>query len=244
MTARSGRAPARRSSSSGVRIVHCDGVSGARMARGTVVVIDVLRAFTVSAYALAGGASECRLVGTVEEARALAGRIDGAVLSAEVEGLPVEGIAISNSPTMVRDADLRGRTLVQRTSSGTQGVVAATDADRLFACSLAVASATARAIVAAAPELVTFVATGSDRGHPEDRACAEYVEAALLGRSPDLDELLAPLRRTERYRRFTAGSWPGLPATDVDLCLAADQFDFAMPVERDELGLRLTALPT
>lgn len=208
------------------------------------MVIDVLRAFTVSAYALAGGAVECRLVAEVEEARALADCIEGAVVSAEVEGLPVEGIAISNSPTMVREADLRGRTLVQRTSSGTQGVVAAAGAERLFACSLTVASATARAILAAGPELVTLVATGADRGHPEDAACADYVEAVLRGETPDLEALLRPLYATERYGRLVGGGWPGFPASDVELSLAADRFDFAMPVERDALGLRLRALPS
>jgi 2-phosphosulfolactate phosphatase len=210
------------------------------------VIIDVLRAFSVSAYALAGGAIECRLVAEVEEARALAGCIEGAVVSAEVEGLPVEGIAISNSPTMVREADLRGRTLVQRTSSGTQGVVAAAGAERLFACSLTVASATARAILAAEPEteLVTLVATGADRGHPEDAACASYVEAVLRGEQPDLEALLRPLYATERYHRLTGGGWPGFPASDIELSLAADRFDFAMPVERDPLGLRLRALPS
>jgi 2-phosphosulfolactate phosphatase len=227
-----------------VRVVHRDGIAGARGAGGTVVVIDVLRAFTVSAYALAGGAVECRLVAEVEEARALAGGIEGSVVSAEVEGLPVEGIAISNSPTMVRDADLRGRTLVQRTSSGTQGVVAAAGAERLFACSLAVASATARAILAGDPDLVTLVATGTDRGHPEDMACAAYVEAVLRGDRPDLEALLAPLTGSERYRRLMSGTWPGFPATDVELSLAADRFDFAMPVDRDGLGLRVRALPS
>ncbi|HYW26656.1 MAG TPA: 2-phosphosulfolactate phosphatase [Terriglobales bacterium] len=227
-----------------MRIVHREGVEGARGAAGTVVVIDVLRAFTVSAYALAGGAVECRLVAEVEEARALAGCIEGAVISAEVEGLPVEGIAISNSPTMVRDAGLRGRTLIQRTSSGTQGVVAAAAAERLLACSLTVASATARAILAAEPELVTVVATGGDRGHLEDAACAGYLAAVLQGERPDLEALLAPFYRTERYGELSRGRWPGFPATDVDLALAADRFDFAMPVERDGLGLRLRALPT
>lgn len=227
-----------------MRVVHRDGVAGARGASGTVVVIDVLRAFTVSAYALAAGAVECRLVADVEEARRLADCIEGSVISAEVEGLPVEGIAISNSPTMVRDADLRGRTLVQRTSSGTQGVVAAGGAQRLYACSLAVASATARAILAAGPDLVTFVATGSDRGHPEDAACAAYVEAVLRGERPDLEALLEPLYRSERYGWLTRGDQPGFPASDVELSLAADRFDFAMPVERDALGLRLRALPS
>jgi 2-phosphosulfolactate phosphatase len=227
-----------------VRIVHRAGVAGARGAAGTVVVIDVLRAFTVSAYALAGGAIECRLVAEVQEARALAGCIEQAVISAEVDGLPVDGIAISNSPTMVRDGDLRGRTLIQRTSSGTQGVVAAAGAERLLACSLTVASATARAILAGRPDLVTLVAAGGDRGHLEDAACAAYVEAVLRGERPDLEALLAPLRRTDRYLELACGRWPGFPASDVELSMAADRFDFAMPVERDALGLVVRALPT
>jgi 2-phosphosulfolactate phosphatase len=227
-----------------LRIVHLSGVAGARAARGTVVVIDVIRAFSVSAYALAGGARECRLVGEVAEARALAGRIAGALVSAEVDGLPVEGVPISNSPTMVCATELAGLTLVQRSSSGTQGVVAVQDAERMLACSLTVASATARAILADGPELVSLVATGGDCGHPEDAACAAYVESVLLGRDPDLPALLEPLYRTERYRELAGGAWPGFPASDLDLCLAADRFDFAMPIDRDALGLRLTASST
>src|SRR4030088_2359944 len=97
-----------------VEIVHALGIEGARQARGNVVVIDVLRSFTVSAYALAGGARECRLVSTIEEARALAATIPGAILCAEVDALPVEGIPISNSPTQIREVDLKDRVLVQR----------------------------------------------------------------------------------------------------------------------------------
>lgn len=226
-----------------MRIVHAGGVAGARSAAGTVVVIDVIRAFSVSAYALACGARECRLVAEVDEARSLAARLGGTVISAEVDGLPVEGIPLSNSPSMVMEADLKGCSLVQRSSSGTQGMVAATSAERLFACSLVVASATAQAVRAAAPELVTLVATGDDYHHPEDRACAEYLEGLIEGRRPDLEQLLQPLYATERYRQISAGTWPGFPAADVPLCLAADRFDFAMPVVEDDLGLKLTALP-
>ncbi len=208
-----------------------------------MVVIDVIRAFSVSAYALSAGATECRLVADLDEARALAARL-GAPLSAEIEGLPIEGIPLSNSPTQVLEADVRGRPLVQRTSSGTQGIVAVAGAERLYAGSLVVAAATARAITAAAPELVTLVATGSDRGHPEDLACARYLEGLLAGCMPDLSSLLQPLYATERYRQLLAGEWPGFPMSDVELCLAADRFDFAMPVTRDDLGLRLIAAPS
>jgi 2-phosphosulfolactate phosphatase len=225
-----------------MRVVHSAGLEGARASRGTVVVIDVLRAFTVSAYALAGGAEACRLAGEVSEALALAARLPGAVVSAEVEGLPVPGISISNSPSMVARADLRGRTLVQRSSSGTQCMLAASaGADALLAGSLVVAAATARALEAADPSLVTLVAAGADRGHVEDRACADYVEGMLCGRPPDLDSLLEPLRRSERYQELLSGRWPGFPASDLDLALTADRFGFSMPVTADELGLRLTA---
>jgi len=216
------------------------GVEGARHAKGTVVVIDVLRSFTVSAYALAGGAHECRLVRTVAEARALAARTPGSMLCAEEEALPVEGIPISNSPTAIRDADLRDRVLIQRSTAGTQAV-AAVESDHVFAASLVVAAATARACVASNPPTIALVASAD---HPEDHACARYIEGVIRGEAPDLEELLEPLRASERYARALSGTWPGFPATDLDLCLAADRFDFAMPVERDALGLRLTALPT
>src|SRR5262245_34215590 len=98
-----------------MNVVHTVGVDGARDAEGVVVVIDVLRAFTVSAYALAGGARECLLVATVDEARALAGRTAGAIISAEVDTLPVPGVAISNSPTQIAETDVAGKVIVQRT---------------------------------------------------------------------------------------------------------------------------------
>jgi len=220
-----------------LNIVHATGIEGARRARGTVVVIDVLRAFTVSAYALAGGALECRLVRTVDEARTLASRTPDAVLCAEEEGLPVEGIAISNSPTAIRELDMRGRVLVQRSSAGTQ-VAAEVQGDDILAASLVVARATAKACLLRNPPTLTLVASAD---HPEDHACARYIEDLLEGREPDLDELLAPLRDTTRYRTLLEGGWPGFPPSDLELSLQPDRFAFAMPVKKEPGYLSVTA---
>jgi len=220
-----------------LNIVHVTGIESARRARGTVVVIDVLRAFTVSAYALAGGALECRLVRTVDEARTLAARTPDAVLCAEEEGLPVEGIAISNSPTAIRELDLRGRVLVQRSSAGTQ-VAAEVQSDDILAASLVVARATAKACLLRSPQTLTLVASAN---HPEDHACARYIEGLLEGREPDLDELLAPLRDTTRYRTLLGGGWPGFPPSDLELSLQPDRFAFAMPVHKEAGYLSVTA---
>jgi 2-phosphosulfolactate phosphatase len=214
-----------------VLVAHAAGIEGGRGVPGTVVVIDVIRAFTVSAWALAGGATECRLAGTVAEAVALAAEIPGSVLSAEEDGLPVAGIPISNSPTMIRAADLRDRVLVMRSSAGTPGVLAADRADLVLCAGLANAGATARYLLQRRSERVTLVATGAGDGYPEDRACAELLADLLLGRRPPpLDHLLAPLRVTGRYRRLAQGVHPGFPAADLGLCLALDTFDFAMEV--------------
>jgi 2-phosphosulfolactate phosphatase len=213
-----------------VHIIHVTGIEGARHATGTVVVIDVLRSFTVSAYALAGGARECRLVRTVAEARSLAARTPGSVLCAEEDALPVEGIPISNSPTAIRGADMQDRVLIQRSTAGTQAV-AVVESAHVFAGSLVVAGATAMACVATNPETITLVASAD---HPEDHACARYIEGVIRGERPDLEQLLEPLRASERYARALSGTWPGFPATDVELSLAADRFDFAMPVSHGD----------
>src|ERR1700686_2337965 len=125
-----------------MEVIHATGIEGARQAEGIAVVIDVLRSFTVSAYALAGGARECRLVSTTDEARALAAAIPGAVLCAEEEGLPVPGIPISNSPTVIRDTSLEDRILIQRSSAGTPVAAAVRTGLDIFAASLVVARAT------------------------------------------------------------------------------------------------------
>jgi 2-phosphosulfolactate phosphatase len=220
-----------------LNIVHATGIEGARSARGTVVVIDVLRSFTVSAYALDGGARECRLVRTVDEARALAARTPSSVLCAEEDALPVAGIPISNSPTAIRKLDLHGRVLIQRSSAGTQAAMAV-PGDDIFAASLVVARATAKACLLRKPETLTLVASAD---HPEDHACATFIEGLINGHEPDLDELLEPLRESERYKKVVAGQWPGFPPTDLDLALHADRFDFAMPARKEPGYITLTA---
>jgi 2-phosphosulfolactate phosphatase len=221
-----------------VEIILATGIDGARHARGTVVVIDVLRSFTVSAYALAGGARECLLVTTVAQARALAARIPGSLLSAEEGALPVEGIPISNSPTQIASAELRGRALIQRSSAGTQVTAAVQTEEGMFAASLVVASATVQACLLRRPATLTLIASAD---HPEDHACARYMAGLARGERPDIEQLLEPLRESERYARVSAGGWPGFPATDIELSLATDRFDFAMPVTRLDNYLRLTA---
>ena len=212
---------------------------------GAVVVVDVIRAFTTAAYAFASGAAEIYLVGTVDEALAFKAAHAGSLAMGEDRGLRPDGFDFPNSPAMVRDVDLSGRTLVQRTSAGTQGVVRAVDATRLWVASLAVASATARAVEASELGAPAYVITGrfEDRpdGGDDDVLAAELIERARTGRPLEANATAAALRSTEEAAKTLALGVEHTNPRDIELAAVVDAFDFAMEVERTDHGLRLTA---
>jgi 2-phosphosulfolactate phosphatase len=205
---------------------------------GTVVVIDVLRAFTTAAVALAAGAGPYRLVATLEEAHAARAADPAVRLLGEVDGYTAEGFDFGNSQTELEGIDLTGVAIVHRSSAGTQGVVRATRAGRILAASFAVAGATARAL--AGDDRVSFCVTGAHSGRDgeEDRACGEYVAALLMAGGP-----VDPAPYVARVPTSTAGRLfgvEGLPAADVPHAQVVDRFDFALAVDRvdDQLLLR------
>jgi len=214
-----------------------DGIGGA------VVVVDVIRAFTTAAYAFAAGAAEIYLVGTVDEAIAFKTANPGSLAMGENRGLRPEGFDFPNSPAMLREADLEGRTLVQRTSAGTQGVVRAVDATRLWAASLVVASATARAVDRAGLGEPAYVITGKFEDRPDggadDVLTAELIERARTARPLQSTATAHALLATEEAAKTLALGPDHTDPRDIELAAAVDAFDFAMEVERTDLGLRL-----
>ena len=121
-------------------------LEGAKRASGTVVVIDVFRAFTTAAYAFNQGAKELILVAGVEEALRL--RRNGMVhlCMGEVNGEKPEGFDFGNSPFAIAKENLEGKVIAQSTTAGTVGVDAANNADVIFLGSLVTATATINAI--------------------------------------------------------------------------------------------------
>jgi 2-phosphosulfolactate phosphatase len=182
-------------------------LEGASRATGSVAVIDVFRAFTTAAVAFARGARQIVMVGTVAEALALRDRGWGQVCMGEVGGRAPAGFDFGNSPFELSQADLSGKTIIQRTGAGTQGIVAAQQAERLYAASLVTASATARALLAGAPARITLVAMGNNTivRTDEDELCALHLRNLLEGRPGDAQALrrvilaggeIAPLQRS------------------------------------------------
>lgn len=202
-------------------------------ATGVVVVIDVLRAFSTAAYAFSRGAREIMLVSTVEEALSLKSRTANSLAMGEVGGLRPEGFDFGNSPTYIHAADLSGKTMIHRTSAGTQGVVRSQNAEVLLASSFVVANATARYVVNLAAQEVTFVITGkSYNGGDEDLACAEYLERLLRGCDLEGEPFIKRVLESKDAFPHLDPAQRDYPLSDLDYCAQIDRFDFAMPITR------------
>ncbi|MEM7424447.1 MAG: 2-phosphosulfolactate phosphatase [Pseudomonadota bacterium] len=201
----------------------------AREATGTVVIIDVFRAFTTAAIAFRNGAEQILMVDDVDRALALREGGRGTRCMGERAGVAPGGFDFGNSPVEIADVRFDRETLIQTTTNGTRGILAASGSQRIYAGSFAVASATAQAIAREPILPVTLVAMG-DRGvlrTDEDELCALWLRALLCGRSPD-PAALAGLVRSMADLRDTRK----LSAPDVAACLIPDQVDFAIRVRR------------
>ena len=203
-------------------------------ATGVVIIIDVLRAFSNAAYAFSRGARDILLVSTVEEALSLRSQIPHSKAMGEVGGLPPAGFDFGNSPTYIRNEDLSGVTLIQRTGAGTQGAVRSQNAGVLLASSFVVASATVKYVLKLMVPEVTFVITGKyDQRGDEDLACAEYLEALLKGNQPDRKPFVQRVFESRDALQHLDPAETGFPLSDLDYCTQIDKFDFAMPIIRE-----------
>ena len=207
-------------------------LTGAERATGDVAIIDVFRAFTTAAVALANGASRITMVATVEEAIALRSRGVGHLCMGEVEGRAPPGFDFGNSPFAIQAVDFTDRSIIQRTSAGTQGIVAAARATRLYAASLVTAKATARALGCGAPERITLVAMGKSglQRTDEDELCALHLRNLLEGRGGNPEAVRQVIQAGREAERFRDSVPPHLYPEDLGIALDIGRYDFAVRV--------------
>ena len=211
-------------------------IEGARSASGITVIIDVFRCFTTEAVAFEKGAKKIILVAEIEEAFDLKADGVGDILMGEVGGKKPEGFDYGNSPFELLGADLKGKTIIQSTRAGTVGVTNASGADLIYGGSLAVASATGRALKAHNPSKVTLVAMGSEGiiRADEDEQCALYLRNLLQGRVPDIEAVKSLIMAGEESQKYDDPETPQWPMEDREMALNIDSHDFALRISIED----------
>jgi 2-phosphosulfolactate phosphatase len=203
---------------------------GAKKAKGTTVVIDVFRAFSTACYLFAAGADRIIPVEQVDEALQLKEIFPEAVLLGERNEQKVPGFDFGNSPTHIQHLDIHGKTVIMTTSSGTKGLMNARHADELLSGSFVNAGAIIRYIREKNPEKVSLVCMGYEGKRPtqEDTFLAEHIKANLTGQPTDFEQMKQVLRTGDGARLLDPANREWSPASDFDLCLDLDRFDFVL----------------
>jgi len=211
-------------------------IDGARRARGTVVIIDVFRAFTTAAVALARGADRIVMVAGIDEALRLREQGVGQITVGEVNGIRPEGFDFGNSPHEMMQTSLQGKVVIQSTRAGTTGVAAATQAEAVYGGSFVVADATTRAVLKDHPSCVTLVAMGwnAQVRTDEDEQCALYLRNRLQGRRPDPQAVRRLVLESGEVPKFRDPNQPHFHPEDLEIALDANRYDFAVRISRED----------
>lgn len=206
-------------------------LDAAGTARGTVVIVDVLRAFTTAAVAFTRGARLIVLTDDSQHALSLRAQHRDWLLMGEEHGFAIKDFDLSNSPAALLDIDLTGRTIVHRSTSGTRSAVAATaSATRVLCAALVCARRTAEALEREEP--VTYVISGRSRDRKDiddgddDLAVAEYIEACRFGES-DPDPVRERVARSMAARSLRND---GHNLADISVATSVDAFPMLMTV--------------
>ncbi len=204
------------------------------------IVIDVFRACSVVAHALAAGAARVIPVEEVEAARALKAAHPGWLLIGERHARRLPGFDCGNSPTEVLGVgDLAGRTIVHTTHAGTQGLAAAArSAEAVLTGAFVNAAATLRRLRELGAREVTIVAMGHEARERcvEDDLCRELLLARLQGRPFDESAVVPTLRAAPAAVKFFDPAADWAPEGDFALCSAVDVVDFAVQLRRQPEG--------
>ncbi len=222
-------------------------LDGAKDASGLTVIIDVFRAFSTACYAFGCGTLKIFPIGDIQLAYELKRQNPEFVLIGERNEQKPPGFDYGNSPSQLLNGNLVGKTIVHTTSSGTQGIANANNADEIITGSFVNAGAVVNYIRQKQPKTVSLVCMGYACEYPtdEDTLCAEWIKNELEEASPNLPgregkkierfEKMVEIIRTGSGARFfdpEKQSWS--PQADFELCLNLNRFDFVLKVEQED----------
>lgn len=210
-------------------------LEGAKKAKGLTVIIDVLRAFSTACYAFDKGVIKIYPVGNLELAYQIKNKNPEFLLVGERNEQKPEGFDFGNSPSQLIKGNLNNKTIIHTTSSGTQGIVNARNADEIITGSFVNAAAIVRYIKIKKPKQVSLVCMGYACQYPtdEDTFCAQYIKNELEGTSSDFSKMLETIKAGDGARFFDPQKQSWSPQEDFDRCFSLNRFDFILKVEQE-----------
>lgn len=222
-----------------MRIKIIDNSKDAHKARGLVVVVDVLRAFTTACFAINNGAKSIIPVAEIGLAYKLRKKNPDYILIGEKGGLRKPGFDFGNSPAEIRNINLLDKTVIHTTTHGTQAIarVLKANIDEVITGAFVNAQAVIDYIKKLDPKIISLVCTDESGKENEDIMFARYVASHLKGRPLDFKKIKKHLENHPHAYKFLVKPMSKSARRDFYLCLDLDRFDFVLRAERDKNNL-------
>jgi 2-phosphosulfolactate phosphatase len=217
-----------------------EGTEGAQQAEDIAIIIDVLRAATVSAYLLNAGVNFIVPVSTPNEAFDYKQTNPNVLLVGEDKGIKIPGFDIGNSPSEIKHRkDLRGKEAIHRSSTGTQGIVNAQNAKQIIFGSFVTDGAILSYLKNQPNQDITLVPMYA----LEDQLFAEYLRDHLTDNQPiTIETIKDKLTQHEWLQKsFLDPDNHNFPEDDFHLSLETDVFDF-FPIVHEGKIIKSTQL--
>jgi 2-phosphosulfolactate phosphatase len=216
-----------------------DAVRGAHVA-----VVDVLRASTTIATALAKGAAGVIPVAEPEDAIALGNRLgrDRVLFGGERHALRIEGFDLDNSPASFTEDAIAGKTIVLTTTNGTRALRAVANAASVRTAALVNRTAVADALAHEEGDVVIACAGEANGFALEDALGAGALVDALLALIGDVELRDGARAAALLYRAVSNRLADAIASADHAQALA--QKGFARDVTRCAALDTLTVVPT
>jgi 2-phosphosulfolactate phosphatase len=191
------------------------------------VVVDVLRASSTIAQALASGFRRVLCAAEIEEARALKAALDGSLLGGEREAQRIDGFDVGASPREFLEA--RAETLILSTTNGTRAILtAATRCREVFLGSLLNLAAVAGMVRQRGEDAVVVCAGFKGSFAFDDAYCAGRIVDLAGGEQTDAAKASALLARAfpDAHAGLTARTYgPAGLEEDIRFCARESVLD-------------------
>ncbi|HUH16192.1 MAG TPA: 2-phosphosulfolactate phosphatase [Gaiellaceae bacterium] len=187
----------------------------------TGIVVDVIRATSTIAQALAAGYERVLCVAEIEQARALRSELPDSLVGGERDAIRIEGFDVGASPREFLER--RAATLILSTTNGTRSIVTAAErSDEVLVGSLLNLDAVARAAAARGEDVAVICAGYKGAFALDDAYCAGRIVQLLDGEPTDAAVAAETLARA--YPNALAGlnaRTYGPPGLEEDIAFCA-----------------------
>jgi len=139
-----------------------------------VVIFDILRASTTIVTAVSNGCRSIRIIGEVDEARELGGKMPDALLGGERGGVRPSGFDLGNSPFEYTTEKVAGKDIIFTTSNGTRAALAAKEAELILIGCFLNRTVVAEKIIQSSLDVLLLCAGSEGAYSFEDALCAGF----------------------------------------------------------------------